>query len=92
MNEQELAAQLQREGYTHSYVWEDSAGKRYPDDTHALATANIILSGEITITVRGESHLYRSGDRCDIPAKTIHSAVMGPKGCRYLVGEREAAH
>ena len=88
MTEQELAAQLQREGYTHTCVWEDPADKRYPDHTHPLATANIILSGEITITVHGRPQLYRSGDRCDIPANTIHSAVMGPKGCRYLVGER----
>jgi hypothetical protein len=53
MTEQELTAQLQREGYTPTYVWEDPADKRYPDHTHLLATANIILSGEITITVHG---------------------------------------
>jgi hypothetical protein len=46
----------------------------------------------MTLTVNGESHLYRAGDRFDVPAGVTHSAVMGRLGCRYIVGERTAAH
>jgi quercetin dioxygenase-like cupin family protein len=87
MTEKELAAQLKREGFSHTYIWEDEPYKRYPDHKHPLQTANVILNGEVTITVEGKSNTYRAGDRCDIPANTVHSAVMGPRGCRYLVGE-----
>jgi quercetin dioxygenase-like cupin family protein len=88
MKEDELAAQLKREGFTHTYVWVDGPNTSYPDHKHPFSTANIILTGEVTITIGAKSNTYRPGDRCDIDANTVHSAVMGPRGCRYLVGER----
>ncbi len=88
MNELERIAQLLREGYTRTYVGQDPANKSYPDHTNSFATANIILNGEITITMYGQPHLYHAGDRFDVPANTPHSVVIGPNGSRYLVGER----
>jgi len=88
MQESEIIAQLQREGFSHTYVWEDAPNARYPDHTHRMETAHIILSGEMTLTMEGKSKTYRAGERCDVPADAVHSAVMGPRGCRYLIGER----
>ena len=53
-----------------------------------METAHIILRGEMTLTMDGTSITYRAGGRCDVPANAVHSAIMGPKGCRYLIGER----
>ena len=89
MPEDELIAQLQREGFTHTFVWEDGPNARYPDHTHRVQTAHIILSGEMTLTMNGVSQTYHAGDRLDVPANAVHCAIMGPKGCRYLVGERQ---
>jgi quercetin dioxygenase-like cupin family protein len=88
MQERELIAQLQHEGFTHTYAWEDRPNAHYPDHTHNTETAHIILSGELTLIMNGASKSYRTGERCDVPAKAAHSAIVGPKGCRYLVGER----
>jgi quercetin dioxygenase-like cupin family protein len=88
MNHQELTAQLRREGFTHTYVWEDRPNAFYPDHTHPTETAHIILDGEMTLTMAGKQQTYRAGDRCDVPACVVHSAQMGPLGCRYLIGER----
>jgi hypothetical protein len=55
VTEKELAAQLQREGFSHTYVWEDEPNTTYPDHKHLLETANIVLTGEVTITVDGKS-------------------------------------
>ena len=55
---------------------------------HDLPGSHIVLQGHVTITTKGETRTYRKGDRCDVPANTVHSAVMGPQGCRYLIGER----
>ncbi len=88
MTENELVGQLQGEGFSHTYVWEDPPDAGYPDHTHRTETVHLILSGEMTLTMDGKSKLYRRGDRCDVPAGAAHSAVMGPRGCRYLVGER----
>ncbi|HXX21226.1 MAG TPA: cupin domain-containing protein [Candidatus Acidoferrum sp.] len=85
--DRELRKQLESEGFSHTYVWEDGPHAHYPDHTHARLTAHIILDGEMTLTMAGESKTYRVGDRCDVPAGAVHSARMGPRGCRYLVGE-----
>jgi quercetin dioxygenase-like cupin family protein len=88
MSEDELITMLQREGFSHCYVWEDEPNARYGVHEHPNETAHAILSGEMTITTDGKPNTHRAGDRCDVPPNVEHSAVMGPLGCRYLVGER----
>lgn len=88
MNEKELAKELEREGFGHTYIWEDGPGTFYPEHRHEAETAHIILSGEMTLTMEGHSSTYHLGERCDVPAGAAHSARIGPKGCRYLIGER----
>lgn len=84
----ELESQLHNEGFQHTYTWEDGAEVFYPDHTHDKITAHIILNGAMTVVANGHSKTYYPSDRFDIPAGAVHSALMGPKGCRYLVGEK----
>jgi mannose-6-phosphate isomerase-like protein (cupin superfamily) len=88
MDAKDPAEELRREGFLHTYTWQDGPNAYYPDHTHPALTAHIILDGEMTLTMDGESRTYRSGDRCDVPAGAVHSARMGPRGCRYLIGEK----
>ena len=88
MDEHALAKQLARDGFAHTYVWQDGPNVFYPEHTHEKETAHIILSGEMTLTMDGRAETYRAGTRCDVPAGVSHSAKMGQKGCRYLIGER----
>jgi len=88
MTEKELAKQLQREGFGQTYVWEDGPNIYYPGHTYANETTHVILRGEMTLIIGGETRTYRTGERCDVPAGTLHAARMGPVGCRYLIGER----
>jgi len=87
-SESQLSKRLEAEGLSRTYVWQDGPRAFYPDHTHAGLTAHIILDGEMTLTMGGQSQTYRVGDRCDVPAGAVHSAQMGPRGCRYLVGEK----
>jgi quercetin dioxygenase-like cupin family protein len=89
MDERQLTKQLQQEGFTHTYVWQDGPNAHYPDHTHHEETAHIVLSGEMTLTMGGHTQTYREGERCDVPAGAVHSARMGSKGCRYLIGEKQ---
>lgn len=83
-----LAQQLRAEGFGHTYVWQDGPNAAYPDHRHATETAHIILDGELTLIMNGNSITYGSGERCDVPAGAVHAARMGPTGCRYLIGEK----
>jgi quercetin dioxygenase-like cupin family protein len=88
VDEKGLAKKLRDEGFGNTYVWEDRPNAHYPDHTHVEETAHIVLSGEMTLTMDGATKTYRTGERCDVPAGAVHSARMGPQGCRYLIGER----
>jgi quercetin dioxygenase-like cupin family protein len=80
MEEKDLAEQLILEGYSHLYVWEDGPGVDYKEHTHRAESAHIILSGEMSMTMNGETKTYRTVDRCDLPAGIIHSAKTGTHG------------
>lgn len=83
-----LESRLRSEGFSNIFVRQDGPLAFYPDHTHSGLTAHIILEGEMTLTMQGASATYRAGERMDVPAGTVHSARMGPRGCRYLVGEK----
>jgi quercetin dioxygenase-like cupin family protein len=88
LSERELQKQLRSEGFGRTFVWQDGPGANYPNHTHPSLTTHIILDGEMTLTMGGKSHTYGAGDRVDVAAGAVHAAQMGPRGCRYLVGER----
>ena len=88
MNAADLERKLHSEGYTRTFVAQDGPNVDYPDHTHPTDTAHIVLDGELTVTVNGQSQTFRAGDRCDRPADAVHSARIGPTGCRLLVGEK----
>jgi mannose-6-phosphate isomerase-like protein (cupin superfamily) len=83
-----LERRLHNEGFSHTYVWQDGPNTFYPGHTHAAETAHIILEGEMELTQDSVTKTYGAGERCDVPAGAVHSARMGPRGCRYLVGEK----
>jgi quercetin dioxygenase-like cupin family protein len=81
--------QLREEGFRRVYVWEDGPNASYSDHTHPVDTAHIILEGEMTLICGGSTTTYVAGERPpDVPAGAVHSARMGPRGCRYVIGEK----
>lgn len=89
VNVQALEQQLRNDGFRRVYVWQDGPNASYPDHTHPVETAHVILDGEMTLTCAGTTATYTAGERPpDVPAGAVHSARMGPRGCRYLIGEK----
>lgn len=89
MDVKALEQQLHAEGFRRTYVWQDGPGAFYPDHTHSVETAHVVLEGEMTLTCNGVTDTYTAGQRApDVPAGAVHSARMGPRGCRYLIGEK----
>lgn len=88
MNEKELEANLKQEGFSGIFVHTDAPGAYYPDHTHSGITAHVVLDGEITLTSEGKTQTYSAGQRFDVPSGEVHSAQIGPSGCRYMIGEK----
>lgn len=89
MDVKALEAQLHAEGFHRTWTWRDGPAAFYPDHTHPVETAHVVLEGEMTLTCNGVTGIYSAGERApDVPAGAVHSARMGPRGCRYLIGEK----
>lgn len=76
------------EGFEHVYVWRDAPHTEYRDHSHPFTSCHIILDGEMEIISEHMQKVLKPGDRLDVIAGTIHSAIMGSDGCRYIVAEK----
>lgn len=87
-DQKSLERLLHGEGFVRTYVWQDGPNAFYADHTHPVETAHVILDGEMTLTQGGKTRTFKLGERGDVPAGVVHSAKMGPRGCKYLIGEK----
>lgn len=87
MDEQEAIEGLENEGFITVAVHEDPPETAHADHTHEKKSAHIILSGSMTVVSEGQSKEYLTGERFDVPAGVVHSALVGQDGCRYVFGE-----
>jgi quercetin dioxygenase-like cupin family protein len=78
--EAQLRQQFTREGLRPSR-WSNGPDAVYGAHDHPYAKVLVVVSGTITFTVEGRGALpMKSGDRLDLPPRTVHSAVVGPQG------------
>lgn len=83
-----LRLQMEQEGY-RVYQWSDRAGMIYALHKHETAQSHWIVSGELELTVGGQSYVLKAGDRDFLAAETWHSArVSGETAVVYLIGEK----
>ena len=78
---------LEKEGFPSVYEWKDEPGTVYNAHQHQGKVSIFITEGTIELTIAGIAHTLRAGNRLDIPPQVPHSAVVGPHGCQYVVGE-----
>ena len=83
----ELMARLQAEA-EDAYAWSNGPGDRYAAHTHAYEKVLYCVEGSITFELEDESLELSEGDRMVLPAGTVHSAVVGPRGCTCIEGRR----
>jgi len=87
MSEDEAIQTLKDQDFAHVYAHEDGARVKYEPHSHDTKTSHIVVRGDMTLVVEGRTVELQPGDRFDIPAHAVHSAVMGNEGCRYIIGE-----
>lgn len=84
---QALRERLEAEGF-RVFEWEDAPGAVYPPHSHACDESIWVVRGRITFEAGGRKLYLEPGDRLMLPAGTVHSAVAGPQGAAYLIGQR----
>jgi quercetin dioxygenase-like cupin family protein len=85
--EDELRHQLEREGFS-VFRWHDAAGATYSAHAHDHDESLWAIDGDITFGAGGLELRLGPGDRLMLPRGTVHTAIAGPRGATYLIGER----
>ena len=87
--EEDLRARLEAEGLA-PYRWSNAPGDRYAPHTHPYHKTLYVVEGSITfhLPALDRSLELGPGDRLELPAGLLHSAVVGPRGVVCLEGHR----
>ena len=85
----ELLARLEIET-GGGYSWSNAPGDRYGAHSHTFEKVLYCVEGSITFNLEneGRSVELQAGERLLLPARTVHSAVVGPAGCVCIEGHR----
>lgn len=75
---------------TGCYSWSNGPGDRYAPHSHSYEKVLYCVEGSITFVLEanGERLELGPGDRMNLAAGTVHSAVVGPQGCTCIEGKR----
>jgi mannose-6-phosphate isomerase-like protein (cupin superfamily) len=74
--------QLCDEQGLHPYQWSNGPRDVYSAHSHSYAKVIYVVRGSITFDLPelDQQFTLQAGDRLDLPAGTIHDAVVGPQG------------
>jgi quercetin dioxygenase-like cupin family protein len=86
-SETEVSDRLAREGF-QSFAWQDPPGASYTPHAHPHDESIWLLEGEISFGIAGDQYTLHAGDRLMLPADTVHTALAGPAGATYVIGQR----
>ena len=78
---------LEKEGFPFVYEWTDAPNTVYKEHEHEDKVSMFITDGSIKMNVAGEVFMLNTGQRYNVPPHTKHSAIVGPEGCSFVVGE-----
>jgi quercetin dioxygenase-like cupin family protein len=86
-----IAARMHSEGLRPS-AWSNGPGDRYSVHQHTYHKVLYCVSGSIRFTLREDSAAagvdLTPGDRMELPAGTLHGAIVGPQGCHCIEAAR----
>jgi uncharacterized protein YjlB len=72
------------------YSWSNGPHDVYSAHTHSYDKVIYVVRGSITFGLPelGQRHTLNAGDRLDLPAGTVHDAVVGERGVVCLEGHK----
>jgi quercetin dioxygenase-like cupin family protein len=89
LNESTLRRLMADEGLS-PYLWSNGPHDVYAAHTHSYDKVIYVVRGSITFGLPelGQRLTLQAGDRLDLPAGTVHDAVVGAQGVVCLEGHK----
>ncbi len=72
------------------YAWSNGPHDVYSAHSHSYNKVIYVVQGSITFGLPelGKKPTLKAGDRLDLPASTVHDAVVGPQGVVCLEAQK----
>ncbi len=87
LGENALRRSLEAEGFDVT-LWRDPSDRAYAEHSHPHDESLWVVRGSIVLRVRGDDYPLGPGDRLMLPKDTPHTALAGPEGATYLIGQK----
>lgn len=78
---------MEKDGFTPTVISNDP-GYIYEEHEHKETKYLVCLEGSMAVTFLGKTYDFEPGDKLIVPGNTIHSAVVGKKGCVFFWAEK----
>lgn len=79
--------EMKERGFVHIFDWKDEPDTEYPAHEHQGPVTLYIVEGSLTFVFGDETVDLSAGRWYDVPPGVEHTALVGPEGCTYVVGE-----
>lgn len=86
MDKKLLKQKLTKEGFPIVYEWTDEPGTVYEEHEHKGRVVFYVTKGEVTFS-GGINQMVKEGEYIEAPIGVKHTALVGPEGCEYVVGQ-----
>jgi quercetin dioxygenase-like cupin family protein len=83
----QIIEEMKKDGFKPELV-NDEPNFIYKPHKHNETKLIVCLEGSMKIVVDGKTVNFEVGDKLRIPGDTLHSAVVGNKGCVYFWSEK----
>ncbi len=85
MNLEDIKKELEQE-FPIVYEWVDAPNTIYEEHFHQGKVSFYVTKGSVTFS-GGIEKTVVAGDYFNVPVGVKHTAVVGPEGCEYIVGQ-----
>ncbi len=85
MNLEDIKKELEQE-FPIVYEWVDAPNTIYEEHFHQGKVSFYVTKGSVTFS-GGIEKTVVAGDYFNVPVGVKHTAVVGPEGCDYIVGQ-----
>ena len=83
----EIIAAMRKNGFSPRLIY-DKPNFVYEPHHHPETKYLVCLEGSMNVAVAGKEYNFEPGDKLVISGNTLHSAIVGEKGCVFLWSEK----
>ena len=89
MNSEQFLQSLRLDGFPDPVEVQQPPNGQLGTHEHPFEVRALVIEGDITIDIDGDSKIYKVGDIFQLEFKQSHTESYGPSGVKYLASRKQ---